>query len=85
MSSAAAKRRKKQDNDRASGLWIDYSRLPHARPSANFNMPPESAHYNRYLELADVALGTKKDKLPFLERRKSRKKDFKGVDRRSSR
>jgi hypothetical protein len=85
MSGANAKRRKTQDNDRASGLWIDYSRVPHARQSANFNLPPESAHYNRFLELADVALGSKKDKLPFLERRKSKKKDFKGAERRSSR
>jgi hypothetical protein len=46
----------------------------HARQSANFNLPPESAHYNRFLELADVALGSKKDKSLFSNGAKAERK-----------
>ena len=85
MSAAGAKRAKRQpgtDSGKrsAKGLWIDYSRLPNAKGFRQ--LPPELSNYNRYLELADLALGNPKGTPP-IERRKN-KFQPKVIERRSS-
>jgi len=50
--------------DHDLGLWIDYERLRkhQGRPPEILIQGPTSATNNRYLELADLALGTNKPK-----------------------
>jgi len=59
---AQPKRDKPGDHD--LGLWIDYEllRKHQGRPPEILIQGPTSAANNRYLELADLALGTNKRK-----------------------
>jgi hypothetical protein len=57
-------RAKSPDDDRSTGLWIDYDLLRRHRerqPQISFDSPMTSSN-NRYLELADLALGKTKPK-----------------------
>jgi hypothetical protein len=72
MSTAAARRRKSHpEDDRENGLWIDPSRLPTASKSrvSAFRLPAEIPAMNRFLELADIALGNPKRTLRIERRR----------------
>lgn len=52
------------DDDHTEGLWVNYDflRRHQAHRSEVIFHPPEIGVNNRYLELADIALGTKKEK-----------------------
>jgi len=54
----------KPGEDHELGLWVDYEllRKHQGRPSQFVFHDPLSAADNRYLELADIALGTAKPK-----------------------
>jgi hypothetical protein len=87
MSAAAAKASKIKDLKKilpsSKNLWIDPSLLPNARQITHFKLPNELMSYNRFLELAEIALGNPKG-LPAMDSRK-KKQPLKGKERRSTR
>jgi hypothetical protein len=83
MTTAGARRSKSKKNpSSASRLWIDSSRLPTTlkrKEFTPFKLPPGMLALNRYLELADLALG---NPATHLERRKNRHSQYRGIERR---